>query len=187
VTSRGHADPGHAFLEDSMVLWPNQAVASGSDDELRTRLGKELESRISARRGSPEFLTQIRNLPVGLRAMAATYELDVSFALDDLGWHFGNWHSTELTEETARGLDELGASALASIFRQAFELAQAYWPELGAEGWMGWYHGSAFEQAVGPLDKQARSILESNGGGIFKYWVDYARKHPDRVGATTDP
>ncbi len=163
-----------------------EAIDSSSDDELQALLGKELEARISAERGSPEFLAQIRSLPVGLRAMAATFELDVSFALDDLGWHFGNWHSTELSEETAQGLEELGAGALASLFRQAFQLAQSCWSELGSEGWMDWYHGSAFEEAVQPLDDQARSILAGKGGSLFKYWVDYARHYPERVGATVD-
>ena len=62
------------------------------------------------------------------------------------------------------------------LFRQAFEIAQSYWSELGAEGWMDWYYGSAFERAVRPLDKQARSILDGKGGSLFKYWVDYARR-----------
>jgi hypothetical protein len=163
-----------------------EAIDSSSDDELQSLLGNELQALITAKRGSPEFLTEIRGLPVGLRAMAATYELDVSFALDDLGWHFGNWHSAELSEETALGLEELGADALAACFRQALQLAQGYWSELGAEGWMDWYHGSAFERAVMPLDRQARSILDSKGGSLFKYWVDYARRHPERVGATGD-
>ena len=111
----------------------------------------------------------------------------MSFALDDLGWHFGNWHSTELAEETAQGLEELGASDLAVIFREAFQLAQKYWRELGAENWDEWYHGSAFERAVNPLDDRARSILADKGEmGIFKYWVDYARRHPERVGAPED-
>src|SRR6267142_4362003 len=93
-----------------------EAIDSSSDDELFSLLGKELEKRVSAERGSPEFVAEIRNLPVGLRAMAATYELDFSLALDDLGWHFGNWHNVDLAEETSQGLEELGASELASVF-----------------------------------------------------------------------
>src|SRR5262252_3789767 len=108
-----------------------EAIDSSSDDELFALLGKELEGRISAARGSAEFVAQIRELPVGLRAMAATYELDVSLALDDLGWHFGNWHNEELARETARGLETLGARELADLFRQAFEIAKKYWTELG--------------------------------------------------------
>jgi hypothetical protein len=163
-----------------------ESIDSSSDDELFSLLGKELQERISADRGSPEFLTQIRTLPAGLRSMAATYELDVSFALDDLGWHFGNWHDEELSEETAKGLEELGAGDLARIFRDAFQLALKYWKELGSADWMDWYHGSTFEQAVGPLDDRARAILKAKQHGLFKYWVDYTRRHPERVGAAVD-
>jgi len=160
-----------------------EAIDSSSDDELFMLLGKELERRISAKRVSPEFITQIRDLPVGLRAMAATYELDVSLALDDLGWHFGNWHSADLAQETAQGLEVLGASELAGLFGQAFQIAKKYWTELGAKNWMKWYHGSAFEKAVDPLSQRAWAILKDKKKGIFKYWVDYARRHPEQVGA----
>lgn len=160
-----------------------EAIDSSSDDELFTLLGKELEGRISAQRGSPEFISQIQGLPVGLRSMAATYELDVSLALDDLGWHFGNWHNEDLAEETARGLEMLDAKELADLFRQAFEFAKTYWTELGTEKWTEWYHGSPLEKAVDPLTKRASSILKDKKNGIFKYWVEYARRNPEQVGA----
>jgi hypothetical protein len=160
-----------------------EQIEASSDDELFSLLGNELETRISADRGSPEFLAQIRELPVGLRAMAATYEFDVSLALDDVGWHFGNWHSRELAEETARGLEELGAVDLERIFRQGFRIAQDYWTELGSESWMEWYHGSEFERAVVPLSREARSILKGKKSGIFDYWIEYARRFPERAGA----
>src|SRR5438046_8422551 len=105
-----------------------ELIDSSSDDELFDLLGKELEKRISAKRGSMEFVAALQNLPVGLRAMAATYELDVSLSLDDLGWHFGNWHNADLAEETARGLELLGAEELSGLFRQAFQIAKNYWP-----------------------------------------------------------
>jgi hypothetical protein len=159
------------------------SIASGSDDEVFSLLGGELENRITSPRGSPEFIAEIKELPQGLRAMAATYELDVSLALDDLGWHFGNWHSMELAEETATGLEELEAHELAEVFRAAFKLAQGYWIELGSENWMDWYHGSPFEEAVAPLNEKAWALLDGQKNRIFKHWVEYARKHPDRVGA----
>jgi hypothetical protein len=164
-----------------MAVITTKSLASGSDDEVFELLGRELENRISSARGSPEFVAEIKELPAGLRAMAATYELDVSLALDDLGWHFGNWHSVDLAEETAAGLRELGAQELAELFGAAFDVAQDYWMELGAENWMDWYHGSALEKAVEPLSKRAWAILKERKNGIFSYWVDYARKHPERV------
>ncbi len=160
-----------------------ESIRSGSDGGVFSLLGHELENRITSTRGSPEFIAEIRDLPPGLRAMAATHELDVSLALDDLGWHFGNWHSIEFAEETAAGLDELGAHELAEVFRAAFELAQDYWMELGSEHWMDWYHGSALEKAVDPLSRRAWAILKPRRNGIFSYWVEYAREHPERVGA----
>jgi hypothetical protein len=159
------------------------AIDSSSDDELFSLLGKELQTRISATKGSAEFVAQIRDLPIGLRAMAATYELDVSLTMDDLGWHFGNWHSADLAEDTARGLQELGAADLARIFTEAFRIAQQYWTELGAENWTDWYHGSPLEKATDALTEEACSILKDKKNGIFKYWVDYARRYPERVGA----
>src|SRR6266568_2627521 len=159
-----------------------EAIDASSDAELFTILGKELEQSISAERRSPQFLSQMRNLPVGLRAMAATYELDVSLALDDLGWHFGNWHNPDLAEETARGLEELGAVELAGVFKEAFRLAVRHWNELGSREWAQWYHGSPLEKAVMPLNERAWAILEDKKSGIFDYRVDYARKYPERVG-----
>jgi len=42
---------------------------------------------------------------------------------------------------------------------------------------------SPLEKAVEPLNEQAWSILAGKPNGICKYWVDYARRHPERVGA----
>jgi hypothetical protein len=161
-----------------------QAIAASSDEELFALLGQELGRRIANQRGTPAFLAEIQGLPVGLRAMAATYELDVSLALDDLGWHFGNWLSQPLTEETARGLDELEATELAEIFRAAWRIAETYWSRLATDDWGDWYPDSPFEQAMEPLNQRAWSILEAHENGIFHYWVTYARKHPDRLGVT---
>ena len=162
------------------------AIDSSSDEQLLSLLSKELQNRISVSRGSPEYLPQIRTLPIGLRAMAATYELDVSMALDDLGWHFGNWHDLDLAEETVKGLSELGAKDLASIFAEAVQLARNHWDELGQENWMKWYHGSLFEQAMAPLNQRTRAILDQKGGSLFKYWVDYARRFPEKIGVAED-
>ena len=158
-----------------------EVISASSDDELFNLLAKELEKRISVKRDSPEFMAEIQKLPIGLRAMAATYELDVSLAMDDLGWHFGNWHNTVLAEETIRGLDELGATELMVIFKEAFQITFQYWDKLGAEDWSKWYHDSPLEKEIKPLNEQAWKILKAKKNGIFEYWVQYARKHPERI------
>jgi hypothetical protein len=119
--------------------------------------------------------------------MAATYELDVSLCMDDLGWHFGNWHDQELAEETAAGLEELGAKELAALFREAFGHAKRFWAELGANDWTEWYPGSELEKAVAPLSEKAWTILELGWNhSIFGYWIEYAKRHPEKVGVKPD-
>jgi len=117
--------------------------------------------------------------------MAATYELDVSLVMDDLGWHFGNWHNTALADETIRGLDELGATELAVIFKEAFQIAFRYWDELAAKDWSKWYHGSLLEKEIEPLNERASKILDGKKNGVFEYWVKYARKYPERITNTS--
>lgn len=157
-------------------------IARRSDDDVFKLLGQTLEHSLPDR-NDPSFLTEARKLPRGLRAMAVTYELDVSLTLDDLGWHFGNWHDQELAEETAAGLEELGATELAALFRQAFAHAQQYWTELGREDWAEWYHGSELKQSIELLNDRAWALLEEKPNGIFSCWIDYARRYPERVGA----
>jgi len=176
-----HAAGAEVILHEVSAL-TLKTIESSSDDALFAVLSKELERRIGRRGKARELAAKIRNLPIGLKAMAATYELDVSLALDDLGWHFGNWHDHGLAEETLRGLEELGAAELAEIFKAAFGLAIRYWNELGSKNWTKWYNGSPLEKAMKPLNEKAWSILKKNKTGIFDYWLAYARKHPDRIG-----
>jgi hypothetical protein len=162
-----------------------RSIASGTDDDLFKLLCAELAERLPDR-DSPEFISDLRKLPRGLRAMAATYELDVSLALDDLGWHFGNWHDEELALETLDGLRELGATEFAELFASALVHAKGFWVELGSAGWMDWYHGSELEAAVMPLNDRAWNLWKERPMGLFSYWVEYARRAPENVGARHD-
>jgi hypothetical protein len=163
-------------------LTPQLIAATASDDALFALLGSELERWLpNARRADDEFVSELRRLPQGLRAMAATYELDVSLTLDDLGWHFGNWHHLGLARETEAGLRELGATELADIFGKALDHARRHWKELGVKDWSKWYHGSALEEALAPLNKQAWAIHQEKPMGLFTYWIDYARQFPERL------
>jgi len=86
--------------------------------------------------------------------MASTYQLDVSLALDDLGWHFANWHHHGYALETSRGPRELGADSLAASFDAAHALASQYWAQLAAPGFVEWYHDSDLEKALEPLNQE---------------------------------
>ena len=63
-----------------------------SDEKLFKHLGAELTRTLGPGATSGDdldvFVRRLGQLPRGLRTMAATYELDVSMTLDDLGWHF---------------------------------------------------------------------------------------------------
>jgi hypothetical protein len=153
-----------------------------SDDELFDLLGRELSRRLpNGRQASDGFVRQLRELPPGLRAMAATYELDVSLAMDDLGWHFGNWHHIGLAEETVAGLRELGATRMAEIVSAALALAKEYWRELGEEGWPDWYRDSPLERSLAPLNDEAWSLWGEHERGLFHHWLVHARAEPERL------
>src|ERR1700756_281944 len=98
-----------------MVLTINGIRASRSDKQLFDKLTAELTRRlpIELHDDLSRFVQEIQSLAPGLRAMAATFKLDVSMALDDLGWHFANFHHREYCNETSRGLWELEAEEVA--------------------------------------------------------------------------
>jgi hypothetical protein len=131
----------------------------------------------------------LRGLPPGLRAMGATYELDVSTTLDDLGWHFNNWHNKEYAQETLMGLRVLGASEAAEVFEQAFELALLYWEHVGDDKtFVEWYYKSPLEEALMPLNERMWAIAErSEKYRLLSYWLEYARSHPERCVAGPPP
>ena len=151
-----------------------------SDDRLFELLGEELERRLpNGRRATDEFVQELQELPPGLRAMAATYELDVSLTLDDICWHFGNWPHVGLSQETLKGLRELGAIELADMFEQAFSWAKRHWNELQGENWSDWYNSDNVQSDVRTLTHTASDLYGKLERGIFTFWLTYARAHPE--------
>jgi hypothetical protein len=140
--------------------------------------------------GTDEVRIQVERLPTlppGLRAMAATHELDVSMALDDLGWHFGNWPDLDMARETALGLRELGATEAAEIFEAALEIVRPRWDELATaaagegDAWIDWYNNRGLQEALDPLNDRMWKLLEPLEWRLMQYWIEYARKFPHRV------
>jgi hypothetical protein len=123
--------------------------------------------------------------------MASTYQLDVSIALDDLGWHFANWHHHGYCKETSRGLKELEAFDLSEIFDQAYSITCHQWDVITEllrqdfKAFSDWYFTSELDATLAPLNRHMWDLLktESPGGegGIFRYWLAYARRYPERV------
>ena len=173
-----------------MGLRTQDCTPSTSDKELLRQLSAELERRLppDLHDDYELLVAAMRGLPRGLRAMAAIYRLDVSMAVDDLGWHFCNFHDRAFCDETQRGLRELEAVEAAEIFESARALVEPHWDEVGSrkviggEAFTEWYSNSGLERALAPLNRRLWAISErSPSYGLMQFWLDYARKYPARV------
>jgi hypothetical protein len=129
---------------------------------------------------------EIRHLPRGLRAMAATHHLDISLTLDDIGWHFLNFGHPNHVEETELGLRELGLARVAAMFHEAWELVRPHMPEIRRPG--GDYYGTmerlGHMKRINELTDRANATLGTQG--IYRHWAVYAREHPERVFSKPD-
>jgi hypothetical protein len=171
---------------NSTALSPRAIANAKSDDELYGLLAEELTRRIGP---GPEedmkaFLATLPKLPIGLRSMAAVYQLDVSLALDDIGWHFANWHSAELAEETLAGLHELQALSHASAFEEALTIARRHWSIFAQSSFQEQYPGSSLELELRSTNERLwrlQGYRDEPGQSILSHWAPYARKYPDRV------
>ena len=153
------------------------------DDELVSRVFDLLKARLCADPYGWDgtFAKEIRSLPAGLRAMAATHHLDVSLTLDDIGWHFLNFGHPTHVEETQLGLRELGLFEVAATFQEAYQLVQPFLREIRDSG--GDYY-AVMERAgamkrIDELNDRARAAIGEQG--IYRHWAAYARQHPEKV------
>jgi hypothetical protein len=159
-----------------------------TDEELSKLLSAEL-NRWLPHGQDPDldlFLARLGLIPSGLRAMALTYQLDVSITLDDLGWHFANWHHRRYCEQTIWALRELEAFEHAELFVLAFAFAQLWWDKIGDlirrdfRDFVEWYPNSEFEKTTMPLTERMWE-LQKIKGGLLGFWTSYARKYPRNV------
>jgi hypothetical protein len=160
-----------------------------SDDDLYRVLQANLDSVFPAEvlQDQAIFLSQLRTAPRGLRAMAATYDLDVSMALDDLAWHFTNHPDIAFAEETLLGLRELEATEAADIFEKALSIIEPHLLELKEflasdnRDINDWLESKGIQAQMDPLNRQMWKLLDDRPReGLFKYWYAYARKYPER-------
>jgi hypothetical protein len=172
-----------------MVLTIKSIRATRSDKQLFDKLTAELTRRLPVELHDDldRFVEEIECLPPGLRAMAATFKLDVSMALDDLGWHFANFHHREYCNETSRAFWELEAQEVAQIFDQAYQLVLPYWDQISDmlavefKVFSEWYYQSDLDKALSPLNCRLWDICEKSPEfRLMQFWMLHARKHPER-------
>ncbi len=110
LSKRGNLTASLADMSMRNCLHPINIANATDDKALFELLASELNARLEPVSNDMEALhVELMKLPCGLRAMGATHMLDVSMALEDLGWHFGRWPSHALAQDTLEGLKELGA------------------------------------------------------------------------------
>ncbi len=99
----GEAPCQHAVVD--AIMTTRDDVLNSSDAELSRLLFAEINSRLSPGQddGLDKYLARLEGWPRGVRAMAMTFQLDVSLNVDDLGWHFANWqHKAIATRRSGR-------------------------------------------------------------------------------------
>jgi hypothetical protein len=171
-----------------MALTEARILECQGHDDLLELLSAELQTRLPDGEGNDldRFLATTRMLPIGLRAMAATYQLDVSITLDDFGSHFAHWHHRAYCEETGWALREIEAFEEAELFARAYEIVQPYWDKIGElvdddfDDFVEWYYRSPLDLALEPLTERMWELQKIHHN-LFGHWTDYARKYPHKV------
>jgi hypothetical protein len=175
-----------------MALTIAQIRKAQSNEELFRLLKAELNEWFppESRRDNAVFILRLQNAPRGLRAMAVTFDLDVSMAVNDLAWHFVNHPDLNLCAETSKGLRELEATEAAELFDAAFAIVEPMWEELetaaqnessGSAKTHDWLDETGIQEQIDPLNKRMWKLLDRwREHGLMHYWIAYARKYPER-------
>ncbi|MBV8552548.1 MAG: hypothetical protein JOY54_14705 [Acidobacteriaceae bacterium] len=171
------------------------AVLAKNNKDLLNEIFSILTDRVKADPYSDDgsYAAAIRQLPTGLRAMAATHHLDVSLTLDDLGWHFLNFGEPGLVQEAGDGLRELGLPDVAQWFEEAQQIVQplldsARKGEIKSPG-DEYYDGlerSGNRPRMDQLsqlaqDKSTGCSEDASGSFIYDSWIKYCRMKPENV------
>lgn len=165
-----------------------QSIEAADDEQLFQLISEALENLFSGSVGKdPEtLLAALDAAPLGLRAMAGIHDLDVSMALDDLAYHFGNHNDERFLRETAAGLKELEAFEAAEIFVSAWEIVKPFLVEIRENGpritdFDTYLQKTGIQARVDPLNERMWAICKKCGpNGLLQYWLEYARKYPQR-------
>lgn len=168
-----------------MSLTIEQINQAKDQDELMSLLSSEMSVLMenACDTDNSRYLEEIRALPNCFWAMGCIYHLDVSIALDDLGWHFANHYNWRLAQETLLALREVGANKEAELFEKALSIAEVYWQDLANAltksfaNFIEWYDGSELEQNLEPLNDEFYKLMESNDS-LLNYILEYAKAKP---------
>ncbi|MBL8217173.1 MAG: hypothetical protein JNK87_41010 [Bryobacterales bacterium] len=159
-------------------------------DALLERAGMAMEGA-NPYESDGAFARKLLELPVGLRAMAATYWLDISISKDDLGWHFLNFGEPALVRETEAALRELGMEQHAAWFAEAHTLMRPLLDEIDSPE--GYYRITEERGVAGRIMAMTKPAWNADRAApvgkscIFTAWVRYARAKPQNVFTDNPP
>ena len=170
---------------------PNYPALGRPDEKLLDDIFELLKRNISARAYDDEndaYARQIRTLPVGLHAMAATHHLDVSMSLDDMGWRFLNFGEPHFVEETERGSRELGVDAIAAWFAEAHVLFCPVRPLLSEDvEYFDALRQSGHEDRLNRLSRNYWEMEDASADeafykrAIYNAWIRHIRVYPEKA------
>ena len=167
----------------------NDNAALQDDDAILERIFVTLTDRLSADPYAWDgaYAMQIRELPLGLRAMAATHDLVVCLSKGDLCWYFGRCGEPNHVQETESGLRELGLAELAELFSAAYEVIRPCLPVIRTCGEdLGSLQREGRLDSMADLSREATKMSvaagdDMSGSAIYAAWIRYARKRRQRV------
>jgi hypothetical protein len=172
-----------------------EAIQGAKDDNalfelLRSELDKQLPEGV--REDWIDYSERLAQLPRGLRAMAGIYFFDVSMAMDDLAWHFGNQNDERELAETLNGLRELEMPEFADYFERMWIFFKPYMRELqtgehGGKEFHEWLVDIGAQKLADPMNKEIWEYCEKHSDlRLLASWPIYARKYPERC-VTSQP
>lgn len=173
-----------------MSLTSEQIIACKSDSELFELLSSSMSAIMDGvdTDNLDEYVKRLKSLPKVYWAFGSIYDLDVSIALDDLGWHFRNRYSKALANETLNALIMLGAHEEAIIFEESLEKIKSLWAELGrvldvkdGSDFPKWYESSGLEKEFDELNQRMWRITTHCEQSLLDYLPKYARENPNEA------
>jgi len=171
-----------------MALTIEQIRSEESDEALFDLLSAELQRLLpeNLEKDRDLYHAALEKLPRGLRAMAGMHFFDVSMAMDDLAWHFGNQNDERDLKETLDGLRELELFEIADRFEKAWEIMKPHFEEIRSEkvtsgNFYDWLEGIGAEEKIDPMNDFIWDYCKKAGDlGLLSSWPIYARKYPER-------
>jgi hypothetical protein len=171
-----------------MALTIEQILPAQSDKALFDLLSGELKRLLPEEKQEDRewYSKALEKLPRGLRAMAGMHFFDVSMALDDLAWHFGNQNDERDLKETLNGLRELELFEIADLFERAWRIMGPHFdalrgPDVTNENFYEWLESIGAEDQIDPMNDVIWDYCKQAGNlGLLSSWPIYARKYPER-------